>query len=68
MTYEVSVVRDGSWWMATVPALGAVTQTRALGGVDAAARELVALETGTGFGEVDINVHVEPEAASGGDR
>lgn len=51
-----------------MPALGAVTQARTLGSVDTAVRELVALETGTGFGEVDINVHVEPEAACGGDR
>lgn len=37
MTYEVSVTRDGAWWMVAVPALDAVTQARTLGEVDAAA-------------------------------
>lgn len=67
MTYEVSVTRDGAWWMVAVPALDAVTQARTLGEVDVAARELVALDTGTALDKVNISVHVEPEQAAGRD-
>ena len=67
MTYEVSVTRDGAWWMVAVPALDAVTQARTLGEVDAAARELVALDTGTALDEVNISVHVEAEQTTGRD-
>lgn len=62
-TYTVSVTRDGEWWMVAVPELDALTQARRLGDVDTAARELVALETGTAVDEVSIDVHVELAAA-----
>ena len=64
-TYTVSVTRDGKWWMVAVPELDALTQARRLGDVDTAARELVALETGTALDEVSIDVHVELAAGDG---
>ncbi|MBT1191603.1 HicB family toxin-antitoxin system [Rhodococcoides kroppenstedtii] len=64
-TYTVSVTRDGEWWMVAVPELDALTQARRLGDVDTAARELVALETGTALDEVSIDVHVELTAGDG---
>lgn len=64
-TYEVSVTRDGKWWMVAVPELGSLTQARRLVDVDAAARELVALETGTALDEVSIDTRVELAAGDG---
>ncbi|MBY6366941.1 HicB family toxin-antitoxin system [Rhodococcus corynebacterioides] len=51
--------------MVAVPELDALTQARRLGDVDTAARELVALETGTALDEVSIDVHVELAAGDG---
>lgn len=52
--YEVQVVRDGRWWLVTVPAIGGVTQARRFTDVEAMARELVAVTTGDADAEVRL--------------
>ncbi|MDH6676896.1 hypothetical protein M2284_001094 [Rhodococcus sp. LBL1] len=57
--YDVTVTRDGRWWMVGVPAIDGLTQARRLSEVEEMARELIALETGASLGDVAVNVHVQ---------
>lgn len=58
--YRIEVVRSGTWWAITVPALGGVfSQAKRLDQVEATAREAVAMmldidETDVGPIEVDV--------------
>ncbi|MDR6972671.1 hypothetical protein [Leifsonia shinshuensis] len=44
--YEVSVTRDGGWWMVHIPELGGLTQARSVDEVPLMAAEYVAVTTG----------------------
>lgn len=58
-TYDVTVTRDGRFWMVAVDALDALTQTRRLAEVEQMARELIALETRTSVDAVRVAVRVQ---------
>lgn len=57
-TYEVTVTRDGKWWMVAVPAIDGLTQARRLGDAPQMARELIALEENMALDDVAVTVHV----------
>ncbi|WP_427890842.1 hypothetical protein ACQHIV_01330 [Kribbella sp. GL6] len=55
-TYEVSVRREGRWWMVAVPALDGLTQARRLDEVERMAREYVAVSTDVPLSKVAVEV------------
>lgn len=56
--YEVTVTREGKWWMVAVPAIDGLTQARRLGDAERMAREVIAIESGTPLADVSVAVHV----------
>jgi hypothetical protein len=42
-TYQVTIERDGEWWLVRVPAINRVTQANQLETVEAMARDLIAV-------------------------
>ncbi|TDW14173.1 hypothetical protein [Kribbella kalugense] len=55
-TYDVTVRRDGRWWMIAIPELGGLTQARRLDEVERAAREFVAVTTDVPLSKVAVEV------------
>ena len=55
-TYDVTVTRDGKWWMIAVPSIDGLTQARRLSEVDLAARELIAVTEDVPLSTVAIRV------------
>ncbi|HZX01393.1 hypothetical protein [Kribbella sp.] len=55
-TYEVTVRRDGRWWMVGVPELDGVTQARRLDEVERMAREYIAVSTDVPLSKVAVEV------------
>lgn len=55
-TYDITVERDGRWWMITVPEIGQVTQARRITEIEDMARSLVAISTDAPL--TDIAVHI----------
>lgn len=66
-TFEVTVTRDGRWWMIEVPTRGedGVRQARRLGEAELIARELIAASTGTPLSDitVDVQIKLDPEGS-----
>jgi len=58
-TYNVSVTREGRWWMVRVPEIDQVTQARRLSEVTKAARELIAVTLDVPMSTVSVLVRVE---------
>lgn len=58
-TYTATAVREGRWWMVTVPGAG-VTQARRLADVPDMARELVAVTLDAPLDDVEVQVTVAP--------
>lgn len=56
--YDVTVTRDGKWWMVRIPEIDGLTQARRLAEVATMAREYVAVTTGVDLADVDVTVHV----------
>lgn len=57
-TYEVSVRREGRWWMVEVPELDGLTQARRLDEVERVAREFIAVTTDVPLSKVAAEVSV----------
>ncbi|MFD3406154.1 hypothetical protein ACFWUU_36050 [Kribbella sp. NPDC058693] len=55
-TYEVTVERDGRWWMVAVPELDGLTQARRLDEVEQMAREYIAVTTDVPLSRVAVEV------------
>lgn len=55
-TYEVTVRREGRWWLVEVPALDGLTQARRLDEVEQMAREYIAVSTDVPLSKVDVEV------------
>src|SRR5690242_12249858 len=55
-TYEVTVRREGRWWMVAVPEIDGLTQARRLEEVDRMAREYIAVSTDVPLSKVAVNV------------
>ena len=58
-TYDVSVTREGRWWMVSVPEIDQLTQARRLSEIEQAARELIAVTLDVPMSTVDVSVKVE---------
>ena len=56
--YEVTVTRDGKWWMVHIPELDGLTQARRLAEGGEMAREYIAATLGVELAEVEVEVHV----------
>lgn len=55
-TYEVTVSREGRWWMVAVPQLDGLTQARRLDEVEQMAREYIAVSTDVPLSKVAVEV------------
>lgn len=55
-TYDVTVEREGRWWMITVPEIDQITQARRVSEIEDMARSLIAICTDTPLTEVGVNV------------
>jgi hypothetical protein len=55
-TYEVTVRRDGRWWMVAIPEVDGLTQARRLDEVELMAREYIALATDVPLSQVAVEV------------
>ncbi|BCB85176.1 HicB family toxin-antitoxin system [Phytohabitans suffuscus] len=58
-TYDVTVTREGKWWMVDIPALDGLTQARRLAEAGQMAREWIAVTTETPIDDIAVNVTVE---------
>ena len=57
--YEVTVTRDGKWWMVGIPAFGGLTQARHVGEAGLMAREWIAVTLDVPIEEIAVNVTVQ---------
>lgn len=55
-TYEVTVSREGRWWMVGVPEIDGLTQARRLDEVERMAREYIAVSTDVPVSKVAVDV------------
>ncbi|MEV4265729.1 hypothetical protein [Kribbella sp. NPDC049584] len=55
-TYDVTVERDGRWWMVAIPELDGLTQARRLDEVEQMAREYIAVTTDVPLSRVAVRV------------
>ncbi|TQJ16716.1 hypothetical protein [Kribbella jejuensis] len=55
-TYEVTVRREGRWWLVAVPAIDGLTQARRLDEVERVAREYIAVSTDVPLSTVAVEV------------
>lgn len=55
-TYDVTVHRDGKWWMVEIPELDGLTQARRVADVQEAAREWIAVTLDVALSEVVVTV------------
>ncbi len=53
-TYDVTVTRDGRWWMVEIPELDVLTQARRLSEVEEMARSLIAVTLDTPLSRVKL--------------
>lgn len=59
-TYQASAVREGNWWLVTVPAVpGAFSQVRRLNQVEDAIREAIAFVAQIDQADVEVQVKVD---------
>lgn len=58
--YEATVVRDGKWWMVSIPAIDGLTQARRLSEATAMAREYVSAAADVPLESVSINLRFAP--------
>lgn len=70
--YEVTITRDGKWWMIEIPALrdDGLTQARRLGEAELMARELIAVSTGKPLADIAVTAHIKlnPEGSDLAER
>lgn len=55
-TYDITVTRDGKWWMVDVPAIDGLTQARRLSEIEAMAVSLIAITLDVPASQVGVNV------------
>jgi hypothetical protein len=55
-TYDITVERDGRWWIIAVPELDQVTQARRISEIEDMARSLIAISTDIPLSEVGVHV------------
>jgi hypothetical protein len=55
-TYEISVYREGRWWMIYVPEIDELTQARHVSQTQDMARSLIAVSTGQPIDNIAVRV------------
>lgn len=55
-TYDVTVERDGRWWMITVPQIDQVTQARRIDEIEEMARSLISISTDSPLDDITVNI------------
>lgn len=58
-TYNVTVTREGRWWMVHIPDLDGLTQARNLAEAPLMAREYIAVTLNVPIEEVDVAMHYD---------
>lgn len=58
-TYDVTVTRDGKWWMVSIPAIDGLTQARRYSEAADMAREYIAATLDVPVDSIDVAVSVE---------
>jgi hypothetical protein len=54
--YDITVTRDGRWWMIAIPALDGLTQAEHFDEIDGMARSYIAVATDTLIDEVSVRI------------
>ena len=62
-TYQVTVTKDGRWWLISVPAIDGLTQARKIGEIEQMARELIAVTLDVRLSKVRVSVVIETVGA-----
>ena len=55
-TYNITVTREGKWWMIDVPAIDGLTQARRLSEIKDMAVSLIAITVDVPASQVDVNI------------
>ena len=55
-TYDITVTRDGKWWMIDVPAIDGLTQARRLSEITSMAVSLIAVTLDVPASQVGVNI------------
>ncbi|MGP6178204.1 hypothetical protein ACTU6U_13005 [Microbacterium sp. A196] len=58
--YDATVVRDGKWWMVSIPSLDGLTQARRLTEAKEMAREYIAASQSVPLETVTVDLHFAP--------
>ena len=58
--FDIDITRDGAWWRVRIPEIDGLTKVRHRGDAEMAAREHIALSTGTPIAEVAVRMPDEP--------
>lgn len=58
-TYDVTLTRDGKWWMVAIPEIEGLTQARTIGEAHEMARDYIALALNIPTDGFDIHAHAE---------
>ena len=58
--FAVEIYRDGKWWMADIPALDLLTQSRRLAAIETATREAIAVTLDTSPDSFDVEMSIRP--------
>jgi predicted RNase H-like HicB family nuclease len=56
MRYDVTVTREGRWWMIHIPELDGVTQARRVSEIELMAREYIAVTLDVKLSDVDVSL------------
>jgi hypothetical protein len=56
MKYDITVTREGRWWMVEVPALDLLTQARRVSEIETMAREIIAVTLDVKMSEVEVHI------------
>jgi hypothetical protein len=58
--FDIDITRAGAWWRVRIAEIDGATKVRHRGDAELAAREHIALRTGTPFAEVAVRIPDEP--------
>ncbi|MFF0144026.1 hypothetical protein ATK36_4212 [Amycolatopsis sulphurea] len=58
-TYQVTVTREGNWWMVHIPEIDGLTQARRLGEAPLMAREYIAASVGADLEDVEVDLRID---------
>lgn len=65
-TYEVTINREGKWWMVSIPELGGITQARSVKEAHDMARDYIAITLDVPANSFDVHVVADPAQGASG--